>query len=53
MSAEVVALRHLRSARWSDHTHGQRPQPTIKQFVTVADGTESEVVFTLEFKPTK
>ena len=32
---------------------GQRPQPTIKQFVTVADGTESEVVFTLEFKPTK
>jgi protocatechuate 3,4-dioxygenase beta subunit len=32
---------------------GQRPQPTLKQFVTVADGTESEMVFTLEFKPTK
>jgi len=32
---------------------GQRPQPTVKQFVTVADGTESELVFTLEFKPTK
>lgn len=30
---------------------GQRPQPPAKQFVTVSDGTESEMVFTLDFKP--
>ena len=31
---------------------GQRPPPPAKQFVTVADGVEAEVVFTLDLKPT-
>jgi hypothetical protein len=32
---------------------GQRPQPPVKQLITVIDGAESEIVFTLEFKPTR
>jgi len=30
---------------------GRRPQPPLKQFVTVADDTESEVNFTVDLKP--